>query len=57
MIICKRVPLNPIADEVAAVIAGPTMNLMAAAKAANALPPEIIFGCEAMNKPTNIDIM
>lgn len=49
---CKRVPLNPTAMDAAAITAGPVMNLTPAAKVAAEFPHAMIFGCNAIKRPT-----
>jgi len=48
----KRAPLIPTAAEVAAIRAGPKKNRTAMVEAATVFPQAMIFGCNAMNKPT-----
>ena len=50
---CNRTPRRPTAIEVTAITAGPTRNRTAIENTARDFPQAMIFGCKAMNKPTN----
>ena len=50
---CNRTPLSPTTIEATAMTAGPVRKRTAIAKEATEFPHAIIFGCNAMNNPTN----
>ena len=52
MAICKSTPRRPMTIEVAAITAGPVKNLTAIENVATDFPQAMIFGCKAMNKPS-----
>lgn len=52
MAACNLEPLNPTRREAAAMKRGPEINLISIPIVAFFVPQAIIFGCNAMNRPT-----
>lgn len=55
MAACNLEPFNPTITEAAAMKAGPKMNLINIPTVAFFTPQVIIFGCNAMNRPVNLN--
>lgn len=57
MAACNLEPFNPTRTEAAAMKAGPEMNLINIPNVAFFAPQAIIFGCNAMNRPVNLNVL